>query len=207
MEMSIHRALAELKTLDKRIQRATDGKFVAMQIGSEPPRGYKSEEEFKVEANGAYASAKDLIKRRNSIKSKIIASNAEQVVKIGKEEMKVAEAIDRKDSIKYEKVLLESLRRQLTSVERQIDSERMDMEKRLEKRIEADLGSKDRKSNADEVNSTTEQFLKRYKPNMIDPVSIKKEIADLTYSIEEFEKEVDFVLSESNTSTKIQIED
>lgn len=206
MKMSIHRALAELKTLDKRIQRATNAKFVQMQIGSEAPRGYKTVDEFTQEALSAFDSVKSLIANRNKIKAGIVASNAVTEVKIGKEVMTVAEAIDRKDSIKYEKELLNALRSQLMMVERQIETERQSMEARLEKRIEADLGSKDRKTNAAEVDSITEQFLKRYKPNMIDPVSIKEQIKELTETIEQFEMEVDFILSESNTSTLIDVE-
>lgn len=206
MKMSIHRALAELKTLDKRIQRATNAKFVQMQIGSEAPRGYKTVDEFTKEAVAAFDSVKSLIANRNKIKAGIVASNAVTEVKIGKEVMTVAEAIDRKDSIKYEKELLNALRSQLMMVERQIETERQSMEVRLEKRIEADLGSKDRKVNATEVESITDQFLKRYKPNMVDPVSIKEQIKELTETIEQFEMEVDFILSESNTSTLIDVE-
>jgi len=208
MKMSIHRALAELKTLNKRIERATNGKFVAMQIGDEPPRSYKTVAEFNTEAGAFYSSAKALIARRNEIKAKVIASNAVTKVKIGKEKMTVAEAIDRKDNgIKYDKELLNSLRNQLNQVERQIELERQSMEARLEKRIEADLGSKDRKANAAEVESITESFLKRYKPMMVDPIAIKQEIKNLTERIEEFEMEVDFILSESNTSTTIEVQD
>ncbi|WP_341285122.1 hypothetical protein [Priestia megaterium] len=207
MKMSIHRALAELKTLNKRIERATSGKFVAMQIGEEPPRSYKTVLEFNTEAGAFYNSAKDLIARRNEIKAKVIASNAVTKVKVGKEEMTVAEAIDRKDNgVKYDKELLNSLRNQLIQVERQMELERQQMELRLEKRIEADLGSKDRKANAAEVETITESFLKRYKPKMVDPIEIKKEIKELTERIEEFEMEVDFILSESNTSTLIEVQ-
>lgn len=208
MKMSIHRALAELKTLDKRIKRETQGTFVTMQVGNEPPRSYKSTEEFNKEAEASFFSVKDLIKRRNQIKKKIVASNASTKVKIGNEEMTVAEAIDRKDTgIAYDKQLLDSLRHQLNRVEREIEAERQTMEIRLDKRIDADLGSKDRKDNAAEVESITESFLKRYKPNMVDPISIKKVIKEMTESIEDFEKEVDFVLSESNTTTFIEIVD
>lgn len=207
MEISIHRALAELKMLDKRINKAImQGTYVAMQIGDEAPRGYKSKEEFNKEAKASYDSVQDLIKRRNAIKAAVVASNAVTKVNVAGVEMTVAEAIDRKDAIDYERGFLNQLRRQLNAVNNEIEMERQTMEHRLDKRIEADLGSKDRKDNAEEVENITKQFLKRYKPAMVDPVSIKEEIDKLTTAIEEFEMEVDFVLSESNTSTTIEVE-
>lgn len=206
--MSIHRALAELKTLDKRIQRAAEEKFVAMQIGEEAPKGFKTFDDFNEKAAANYASVVKLIQNRNAIKAAITASNAETKVEIGGVGMSVAEAIDRRDTgIKYEQLLLQALRQQLTRVEMEVERERQQMEPRLDKRIDSDLGSKDRKDNVDEVEKITEAFLKRYKPGMVDPVEIREKIKELTNSIEQFEMEVDFTLSESNTETKITIED
>ena len=48
----------------------------------------------------------DLISRRNKIKSAIIMSNAKTVVEVAGKQMTVAEAIDKKSSIEYEKELL-----------------------------------------------------------------------------------------------------
>lgn len=43
-----------------------------------------------------------------------------------------------------------------------MEIEKQQMENRLDKRLEADLGSKDRKNHAAEVEEITENFLKRY---------------------------------------------
>lgn len=206
--MSIHRGLAELKTLDKRISRAIKEPFVEMQIGSEPPKGFKTVEEFNEKAKASFQQATDLIERRNKIKSAITASNASTIVEIGGRKMTVAEAIDRRDTgLQYDKELLKSLRQQLHAIDLKIDRETVDMQRRLDQRIDADLGSKDRKTNAAEVDDITKSFLARYKPNAVDPIGIRNKIEELTREIEQFEMEVDFVLSESNTTTKIEIED
>lgn len=208
MKISIHRALAELKTLDKRINRGVSERFVAFQIGEEAPRGHKDTKTFNEDAQAAYQSVKALIDRRNTIKSSITASNAGTVVTVAGQKMTVAAAIDRRDTgLQYDKLLLNSLRRQLQQVEAEVERERQDVERRLEQRIQSDLGSKDRKANADEVENTTKAFMKRYKPDLADPIKIKEEIARLTNDIEQFEMEVDFTLSESNTDTTIEIED
>lgn len=203
--MSIHRALAELKLLDKRINRAINKDFIAMKIGFEAPSGYKNDEEFINYSKRAFESAKGLIKRRNLIKSKIIESNAKTKVTIAGVEMTVASAIDQKDAIKYKKDLLLSLRSQQRDVNNKIERELPSMNQRLEQRIIGDMGNRDRKEYAKEVEEITEKFLNRNKPGMLDPIDIKQEIDDLTEEIELFETEVDYALSESNTETKIEI--
>ncbi len=86
-----------------------------------------------------------------------------------------------------------------------MEIEKQQMENRLDKRLEADLGSKDRKNHAAEVEEITENFLKRYNPKVVDPIEIRKEIEKLETEINAFLIEVDSVKSEANATTFIEI--
>jgi len=207
VEMSIHRALAELKTLDKRIARATQEKFLNVRVADQAPKGYPDADTFIKEAEAAYQSVTDLINRRNKIKAAITKSNAATLVTIAGKQMSVADAIDRRDTgLVYERELLNSLRTQLLNAENVLDQEEREMQRRLESRIASDLGNaKDRKP--EEVAQITDDFVKRNQPNLLDPINVREQIKKLTDSIEQFAMEVDFSLSESNAETKIQIED
>lgn len=206
MKLSLHRALSELKMLDKRIAGAINGeKFVTFQTGSEKPRGYNSKEQFEELAKSGYQSANDLIKRRNEIKSKLILVNATTEVKIAGVVMTIAEAIDQKDAIHYKQSLLHELNRQLAVVNQEIERERREMEIRLDQRLNSDFG-KDRKNFADEVEKTTADFKKRNEPNMVDPISIREEIKKLEEEINSFLVEVDACLSEVNATTFIELD-
>lgn len=208
MKMSLHRALAEIKLLEKRIAQGYNGAdFVTYQIGSEKPKRYASVEEFNQKAISSLQSVTDLIKRRNEIKSKLILVNATTTVKVGNTEMTIAEAIERKSSIEFDRGLLMELKRQLSLINNRIELEHQSMLNRLDQRITADLGSKDRKENAKEVEEITEAFLKRYQPNLVDPINIREKIAELEVAIDEFEANVDYVLSEVNATTFIEIEE
>lgn len=55
----------------------------------------------------SYDKVMGLISYRHKIKALVVQSNACTKVIVGKEEMTVAEAIERKQSIQYEKDLLE----------------------------------------------------------------------------------------------------
>ena len=97
---SIHRALAELKLLDKRITKTIDNlKVITYKKGNKLEYNI-TEEEFKAVVEADMQSVKDLITRRKEIKEKIVKSNAETLVTIAGKEMTVAAAIERKESIK-----------------------------------------------------------------------------------------------------------
>lgn len=206
MKLSLHRALAELKMLNKRILSSiNDKQYVTYQIGEEKPKGYQSTKEFEELAAAGYQSVTDLIKRRNEIKSKLILANATTKVNIAGVEMTIAEAIDQKDFIDYKQSLLNELKRQYSLANQMIEREKQDMENRLDKRLESDLGSKDRKNHVAEVEEITENFLKRYNPSMVDPIEIRKEMEKLEKEIHDFMLEVDAVLSEANAITTIEL--
>lgn len=203
IEMSIHRGLVELKNLDKRIQKAQTKPFIGVHTGSQAPAGYPSVVTFAEEAKANLQSIRDLMERRNRIKSAITASNAVTVVRVAGREMTVAEAIDRRDAgLVYDRQLLQTLQTQLRQVEQTIEEERQDITRRADSHIEATYGSRE-KGNAEEIEKSRRLFLERLEPNLIDPSQLRQVIAELDETIDTFEAEVDFTLSESNTVTKI----
>lgn len=207
MKMSLHRALSELKMLDKRIYAAINSKkYIGYQIGSENPVGFKSKEELEDVIKSGYQSVTDLINRRNLIKSKLVLANATTKIEVAGVEMTIAEAIDQKEYIAYKESLLNELKREYAVNNQVIERELRDVEIRLDKRLESDLG-KDHKNKAQEVEQITESFMKRYKPNTIDPLNLQKEIDKLEKEITDFEVEVDATLSEINAVTFIELED
>ena len=176
IEMSIHRGLVELKNLDKRIQKAQTKSFIGVQSGNQAPAGYPSVVVFAEEAKANLQSVRDLMERRNRIKSAITASNAVTIVRMEGREMTVAEAIDRRDTgLVYERQLLQTLREQLRQVEQTIETERQDVVRRADSHIEATYGSRE-KGNADEMEKSRRLFLERLEPNLIDPSNLRQVI-------------------------------
>jgi len=203
--MSVQRGLMELKTLGARIDRATRQPFVGHYVGEDgKPNGYKSKEELAEVAKSNYASVNGLIARRNKIKAAIIASNAVVKVKIGDKDMTVAEAIDRKDSINFERTVLHQLKGQYGNTTNRIEGERQIMEQRIAKRIDDESG-KDKKIDPDYEKQIIESTKARYEPHIVDSIGIREEIERLEKEIDLFELEVDVALSEINARTEIEI--
>lgn len=210
MEMSIHQALSELKLLQKRIEDSiSNAKFTGIIKGKEKNvKGTnKSEINFKIESKAELESIKDLIKRRNEIKSKIVLSNATTEIMVGENEYTVAEAIERKASIEFEKGLLFKLNNQYRAALRDIESENLLVERQLEQQIAGIVGKDKDNNNMDLVNGLTKKYQEERKYRLVDGIGLEETIKELKKSIEDFESQVDFALSISNSLTNISVED
>lgn len=213
MEMNIHQALSELKLLNSRINKLTDrysndysyiGVAKMSSTNMQQPIG-TSIENYKSLAQGNMDSALDLIHRYNAIKSAVVLSNATTKVVIGGIEMTVAEAIERKSTIKYKKSLLSTLMTQRNKAHNLV----LDHNLRVDADIDAEI---------DRMNQSTDKrdnnFLKEYRESqeklrklqVIDPLGLDARIKTLEEEIGTFESEVDYVLSTSNAITKITID-
>ena len=111
--MTIHRALTELKMLHNRIDSARREVKVAVPNRKSNTKIDGMEiQEFMKNMQGSYDKVVGLIAYRNRLKALVVQSNAKTIVQIGSLQMSVAEAIERKQSIQYEKELLGKIRDQ-----------------------------------------------------------------------------------------------
>jgi len=205
-KLSIHRALTELKMLNHRIEAATNevSAVLANRKSNSKINGVEIQE-YEKQMQSSYDKVVSLIDYRNRIKSLVVESNAKTKVTVGKEEMTVAEAIERKQSIQFEKKLLEVMQQQYRSAINMVAKENDALHAKLETYLINILGNKVKQS-PEEVKLHTETFMKRNEYELIDPMNVKKKIEALNSRIEEFESEVDAVLSESNATTFIEVQ-
>ena len=206
--ISITRALSELKLLDQRIEQATRKNFIGITTGKFPVRGYDTQKDFDTETKGNLQRVESLIKERQSIKSAIVLSNAKTNVVIGGNTMTVAEAIEQKQSIVYRKNLLNQLSHQVNTADRTIKDHNRNQESKLQSLLETMYGkATDRKDKNDNIEATTKSFWETQGANAADPCKLNEVVEKLSDEINAFESEVDFTLVESNTVTKIEVAD
>jgi hypothetical protein len=200
-KISITQGLAELKLLDKRI--TTHLKHLRwVDVSTEANR--VDAEKLKGRADAEYQSYMDLVKRRDSIKRAIVLSNASTRVKVGEWEGSVAEAIEHKSSIEYKRRLLESMKTQLQESRAKYDTAKSQLDSRLERLLQSELG-KDVKTNPDTLTALTNTFRASNKVDLVDPLDLATKIAELEEEIASFETNVDWVLSEANGKTTVEI--
>jgi hypothetical protein len=211
MEISITRALNELRLLNKRINDKINSSYFlgCAKRSSEKVNNVFTKDEFKELIKSNYDSISSLIKRRSEIKAAIVASNAVVKVKIADIEMTVAEAIERKNTIEYEETLLDKMESQYNNIIGKCNNENEKVNAKADEMINTMLG-KVEQNKKDQYKAETElvqKFIKDNEFETIDPIDLRKKIENLKEKIDGFKSEVDLTLSEINAVTKIIITD
>jgi hypothetical protein len=205
MQITITEGLCKLKTLNNRIQKETNSAiFITTSVGGKLDPQFKSADDFSVKAKAAVQSLKDLIEQRNKIKAAIVSSNATTDVVIAGKTYKVAEAIERKSSVQFEKALLSTMIQQFNLAQRKVEQTNRQAQERLDKLLEQTFG-KDAKVDPDNIKTMSDGFMSKNEAKFVDPLNIMEHIENLNNDIEEFLSNVDVALSVSNSTTFIEI--
>jgi hypothetical protein len=200
--MSVTQALPELKLLEKRIDKVTRTieEWCKVSHNGAPV----DKEKHKKEAESQLQSFNDLVKRRDAIKRSIILSNAMTKVKIGSWEGTVAEAIEYKSSIRIKRGFLENMKECLQARRSEYESMKAQVDGRLERLLQSELG-KDVKTNPETITALTNSFRENNKVELVDPLDLAAKVATLEEELDAFETNVDWVLSQANATTMIDV--
>lgn len=141
--MTVHRAMVELKTIDKRIAKkienaafCTSAKVNMKKLFGQPA------EEFYRQAQSDFDSITGLINRAAAIKAAIPVSNAKTKIKVNEQEMTVAEAISLKQNlIPLRQKLLNALNIQYSEAIHEVEDKNATLEKRTDAYIASIYGS------------------------------------------------------------------
>lgn len=202
-KMTITEALAELKLLDARIAKATfNSPWCVCEANSKATDEYCGK--LKDDLNSAWQSVNALIEERARIKSAIVKSNAVTEVTINGKTMTVAEAIERKSSIQYEKALVERAKEDFTKAKNNVDGLNSRVQTRLDNLLQ-NLSFTSTEGVAETQKAVAENFMEQNGYQIIDPLDIIAKVTEMTDKIEGFDKNVDVALSVSNAITFIEV--
>lgn len=207
--MTVHKALAEKKLLDARINKAiSEGVFCAANKHSNEKINGISIVDYEKIIQGSYDKADDLIRRQSAINRAITLSNAETKIKISDKEYTVAEAIWMKNhGIEKLQALVIAMQKQYRQAQADINRQNgEDLEARADQYVTAIYGQKDGKTNSADIEKVRTDFLASNTYELLDPVHILEKIEELEKKICDFTAEVDSALSCSNALTEITIE-
>ncbi len=208
-KMTIHRALAELKLIDSKIEKATllidpTGIMQANKLVN----GVYFKAEFESNAKAKYQSVIDLIERKNKIKSAIVAANGVTMVEIAGVKMTIADAISFKSVIVFKKNLIEILLRKHNAAKSKfmLENEKInDIALDNAKIMLGKEGDFSVRPTDDDVKNIIEPFIKRNEFHLVDPLKVEKLVEKMQEEVSNFETEVDAVLSEVNAVTMIEL--
>lgn len=206
--ISLTRALAEVKTLEDRIQKAiATARFVDVVQGTDDKpvdRGFQSKEELEARIKGDFASIEALTARRAAIKAAITKANVVTPVKIGAATMTIADAVNLKQSLYLQTMLLEQMKASLLQGTRQVEALAKALDEKVERLVQNSF------QNVSKVSE--EQFLSvkkpqadAFEPKLLDPLKVNEKVKALESRLEEIQLNLDFALSEVNARTDVEI--
>lgn len=208
-KMTIHRALAELKLLDSRIDNAISAfEPIGLMREGKLVSGLFEKKDFEACAKSKFDSVNSLIVLKESIKSAIVKANASTNVTIAGKEMTIAEAINHKTLIDKKRSLINRLSSKYNAVHALFIQENEKVEQVALENAKIMIGKQgdDRvKATDEDVKAIVEPYVKRNKIHLIDPLDSVKLIESLKEEVDLFEAEVDACLSEINAITVIEV--
>lgn len=209
-KMTVHKALAELKLLDDRIEKAiAEGVYcVANKHSNDKIGGVPLDDYIKI-MQGGYDKATDLINRQVAIKRAVTLSNTVTKVSVSAVEYTVAEAIWMKNhGMEFYKALMNVMQKHYNTAQAKINLENDggSLEERAEQYVTAIYGQKEGKTNTADIEKVRADFLTANQYELVDPLHVLDKIENLEKRINDFMSEVDAALSVSNALTEITIE-
>ena len=207
-KMTIVSALSELKVLNSRI---TDEIATATfcDVNKHVMRTLKGKNltDARAEMQGSYDKITALINRNNAIKKAVTKANAETSVKIGDEQMTIAEAIYMKQTgIQLMKKLLVTMTSQYTKAKATIEYNNGDtLTQNCEAYIVKLFGAGDNKSVSADIEAAKAKYIEENTVDLIEGVDTAKAIEALKNKIDTFEANVDAAITVANATTIIEI--
>jgi len=210
-QITVTEALSTLKLLDKKIEKQSkvlefyawetvaNGKVM---VGRDYFPSVKDATDFITKAHDKVTS---LMASRARLKSKVVASNAQTKVNIGKAEMTVAEAIEYKSSISSQLVVENRINHAIAKVTRAQDDLETRIQTQIENKVNLVLGNKKSLDASDDTLQIIEKQVRESNKIVFhDPLSAVELMSNLSEEILEFLGSVDVVLTVSNSTTMVE---
>lgn len=201
--MSIHRALAEIKLYDKRIYDLINERFVRAEKVRYTKIDGVDRDQLEQIMKSNLQKLMAIMANRQKLKSAIAESNQRTMVTIGGIEMTVTDAIEQKNYLAVRQTVLSNLRSQFNRANAEVLSYENNFQSGLEKYINASIRET---ANEELIASLTKSYKEINEVELINPCELHKVIDKMSKEISDFENEVDYVLSESNAVTIIEVD-
>ena len=210
IQISVTRGLVQLKRLEEKIQRDIRmiSEFVTVNKVQEKNvlNGTMTKKQYNEYVQTKWQSLMDKISLRQEIKDEIVKSNANTVVTIAGKKYTIAQAIEKKNNIeKFEKPISAMLNGAYAKALNSVEMKNNEVVENAERNFFG-RGEERRKNESNkDLLDAMEIYINSRKFEIIDPLNIKKLKEEFETGILDFIAEVDQVLTESNSTTMIQI--
>jgi len=207
MEMTLTRALNEVKLIEKKIMKYAGSDLTWVSISKNGKIGPRAIDAQKLESvvKENKSSFVDLVTRRNMIKRRILTANNSTTLTVDGVMYSIAEAIDLKSFIETEKIVYRTMIAQI----RNVDANFVDQQEAVDDLVERTITNAlqgDGKKDPTLVSGIEKSVRDNNKIVLEDPCGIREWATNKLESVDTFLNEIDFSLSEINATTKISVD-
>lgn len=205
VRMSLTRALAEVKMTDAKITSAIATlNPIAFYQKSKPLQGYNSADDYTTKQLAHYQSLMDLILYRVKLQCAISVANAHTEVVVNGKTYTISQAIQLKNNKGYYFEIVSTLKNKYTKTMLEFERVNSDIYKRLDNLVASSL-SKDVKTGSADYDAIAKPFLAQNEFSILDPLKVLDVIQLTENFYNEWCAELDFKLSEINSTTFIEV--
>lgn len=204
LQMTMHQLLVKLKTIDDRINRSMEERFITSGKGKKPDFGGLTIEDMNSQLKAHFQTTKALISNKTALEAAKIKSNACTVVTIGNKTITVAEAIKMKETSKYTRSFLSRLMNQTQQAINDVNRKNEIVAERMHSQILA-IGNTDDKSNSEFIKTYCDEYVESNGYILYDPNKLMTEVTKMQKEVEEFDSNIDAILSTSNALTMVDV--
>lgn len=216
MEITIHRALSQLKTTQARIEdRFSKDIYISSTIGKTGMAEGRPVDAVEREIRSNYDSMCQLLRNFETLKLAIIRSNSGiteestniRTGEVDGRQMTVAEAIAiQKYVLPFWSRFVGHLEAQLNETKRSVETANNQANREISSMLDT-FSNKDSKNlDQAQVNTITEAYQQNKFRRLVDPLELVRKIDKLHHQIDELAVSVDAFLSESNAISHITVE-
>jgi len=147
---------------------------------------------------------RDLLEEKENIKKGVMKANSTTKITVGNVGMFIIDAINKKDSIKLERQIIQTLKNQIAENTNFVNNNNSNVKIALDKILEVSV-QKDIKTTSADIEAISAPYMKTNEFALVDPLKLKDKLEKWETEIESFELDIDSALSTANALTTIKI--
>lgn len=201
-QISITRALTRVKVIEKQLEQLSYDKYVRSVL--EQDKDKKQSEDFKSESKSNFDKFNSLFDESVALQKVIRKSNEDTLVRISGKEMTVSEALILKSLIEHKQQLLSNIRDQNSNANNEIEKAEAQIESKAQSFVQS-LKTENQSQIDDAMKVGRLSATKELRKVRLTGLNVEQILKEDLEFVQEFLVEVDYVLSESNATTLIEI--
>lgn len=199
--MSLHRVIAEIKAAEAKLQQLGSTAFVL----NVPVDAAPETAEAKRLSQSNFDKVQGLLTNLAALKSARNKANASTSIVIAGRTMTIDEALAKKAANVFQTNFLNTLRAQMNTGKARVDQVQVQIEAKIAQQVAAaSTGTK--KATDEEIGVFRKLAERNTKIDVVTFDGLKDKIDQMATELEQFATEVDYVLSEANATTKVDVE-